>query len=288
MAKTAYSSGTAAAVAGLVGLVALTAAGCGGGSGSSSGNGSLTVLMADAPPNLGNVSAVNVTVTKVEVHPSSSGTSGSGQDTPWKTVFQGSKKFNLLDLANQTDLARLPHIVDSGLPAGHYDQLRMVLDAAGCSIVVDGQTKPLVIPSGSETGLKARPFDVSSQQNTVLVLDFDVAKSVNLQGDGTYKCQPVINLNPVTLAEVNGKVVDASGAPMSAQVTLTNGTDTWDVITTTSGATPPAATDGVFAVHAVPSGTYTLTVSAQGKTTFTKTVTLTAPNVDSEGSITLN
>src|SRR5437899_1070650 len=102
MIKVAFSS-RQAAVAALSGLVALTAVGCGsGGSSSASGSGQLSVLMADAPPNLGgNVTAVNVTVTKVEVHP---GTDSSSQDTPWKTVFQGAKSFNLLDLANKVDL----------------------------------------------------------------------------------------------------------------------------------------------------------------------------------------
>jgi len=246
--------------------------------------------MADAPPNLGgNVTAVNVTVTKVEVHPSNQGTGGSGQNDPWKTVFQGSRSFNLLDLANKVDVTQLPHIVDSGLPAGHYDQLRLVVDPANCNIVVDGQTHPLVIPSGGNTGLKALPFDVTSQQDTVLLLDFDVAQSVNLQGDGTYKLQPVIRLAPVTLASVTGKVVDNTGAPMAAQVTLKDGTGNVVAtsVTSTTGANPPAATDGVFAIHALASGSYTLEVTAQGYTTVTTPVTLTAPNQVDAGTVTL-
>ena len=61
--------------AGDPGQVVRRVAVCGGSGGSSSGNGSLSVLMSDAPPNLGNVTAVNVTVTKVEVHP------GDGTET---------------------------------------------------------------------------------------------------------------------------------------------------------------------------------------------------------------
>src|SRR4051812_25914884 len=200
-------------VAALVVLVSIAAAGCGsGGSGTGSGSGQLTVLMADAPLNLGNVSAVNVTVSKVEVHSSGAGQTGSGS---WQTVFQGAKTFNLLALANVTDVTTLPHLVDGGLAPGHYDQLRIVV--ASASIVVNGQTLPLVIPSGANTGLKALPFDVASRQDTVLLLDFDVAQSVNLQGDGTYKLQPVIRLAPVTqTASVTGKIVDGAGAPMSA------------------------------------------------------------------------
>ena len=61
MTKKSLFDRRGAAVAALAGLVAITAAGCGGSGGSSSGNGSLSVLMSDAPPNLGNVTAVNVT-----------------------------------------------------------------------------------------------------------------------------------------------------------------------------------------------------------------------------------
>src|SRR5258707_342470 len=129
----------AVAVAPLGVLVSITA-GCGGG-GSGSGSGRLTVLMADAPPGLGNVTAVNVTVSKVEVHTSNS----------WQTVFQGSKSFNLLALANVMDVTTLPHLVDGGLAPGHYDQLRMVVDSG--TIVANGQTQPLVIPSAATTCL---------------------------------------------------------------------------------------------------------------------------------------
>jgi hypothetical protein len=283
MIKVAFSS-RQAAVAALAGLVALTTVGCGS-SGSSSGSGQLSVLMADAPPNLGGkVTAVNVTVTKVEVH---SGTDTSTQSGSWKTVSQGAKSFNLLDLANQPDMTKLPHIVDSGLPAGHYNQLRLVVDPANCNIVVDGVQHPLVIPSGANTGLKALPFDIASQQDTVLLLDFDVAQSVNLQGDGTYKLQPVIRLSPVTLASVTGKIVDNTGAPMAAQVTLKDGAGVPVATSITSASVPPVDTDGVFAIHAIPSGTYTLEVAAQGYTTATAPVTLTAPNLTDAGTVTL-
>src|SRR5207244_802146 len=140
-------------------------------------------------------------------------------------------------LANVTDVTTLPRLVDGGLAPGHYDQLRIVVDSG--TIVASGQTRPLVIPSGANTGLKALPFDVASQQDTVLLLDFDVAQSVNLQGDGTYKLQPVIRLAPITLASVTGKVVNGTGAPMAAQVTLKDGAGAVVAtsVTSTTGAT---------------------------------------------------
>jgi hypothetical protein len=264
------------AAAALVVLANLAAAGCGGsGSGSGSGSGQLTVLMADAPPSLAGVTAVNVTVSQVEVHTSSGG---------WQTVFQGSKTFNLLALANVQDVTTLPHLVDGGLAPGHYDQLRLVV--ASGTIGVNGQTQPLVIPSGANTGLKALPFDVASRQDTVLLLDFDVAQSVTLQGDGTYKLQPVIRLAPVTqTASVTGKIVDGSGAPMSAQVTLKDTTGAVVAMSITTVGASPSPTDGVFAVHGLPSGNYTLEVAAAGMPTVDQPVTLTAPAMTDAGNV---
>src|SRR5205807_5646051 len=147
-------------------------------------------------------------------------------------------------LANIKDVTALPHLVDGGLAPGHYDQLRIVVDSG--TIVANGQTQPLVIPSGANTGLKALPFDVASRQDMVLLLDFDVAQSVSLQGDGTYKLQPMIRLASVTLtASVSGKVVDASGAPMSAQVTLRDPSGAVVATSVTAIAASPSPTDGV-------------------------------------------
>lgn len=276
--------GRAAAVAALVVLVHLTTAGCGGGgsgSGAGSGSGQLTVLMADAPLNFAGATAVNVTVSKVEVHRSGSGSDSSGG---WQTVFQGSKSFNLLALANVADVTSLPHLVDGGLAPGHYDQLRIIVDSG--SLVVDGQTKPLVIPVGANTGLKALPFDVVSQQGTVLLLDFDAAQSVNLQSDGTYQLQPVIRLAPVTLtASVMGKIVDGAGAPMSAEVTLKDPSGAIAATSVTTVAASPSPTDGVFAVHGLPSGNYTLEVAVLGLPTVAQPVTLTAPAMTNAGNV---
>lgn len=275
--------GVLVALAGLVGLTA----GCGSG-GSSSGSGQLTVLMADAPP--AGVKAVNVTVTAVDVH--SGGSNSSGQDTgSWKTVFTGSQSFDLLTLANVQNPDALPHIVDRGkLPAGHYTQLRLIIDPSNATITLaDGSVHPLVVPSGGNSGLKALPFDIASQQDTVLLLDFDVAQSINVQGDGTYKLTPVIRVAPMTLTgSVVGNVVDqASSTPVAAQVDLKDAGGNVVATTFTTVSNPPAAGDGGFAIHGVASGTYTLEVSAPSHTTATPTVNVTAPDTTDAGSVPL-
>jgi uncharacterized protein DUF4382/carboxypeptidase family protein len=297
MVQTALSGRRVVAAAALAGMAAF-AAGCGSGGSSSGSGGSLSLLMSDAPPNLGNVTAVNVTVTKVEVHPGDgTETTDPATDTNWKTVWQGSQTYNLLSLANVADLSKLPLIVNRGsLSAGHYDSLRMTIDdgksdANGPTITVNGQTQPLTVPSGSQSGLKSKKFDIASSQDTVLLLDFDVAKSVLQTGSGTYMLKPVIELAPATLtASVTGEVVDSTGAPMSALVNVkdASGAVVGSSITTVTGtASAPSATDGVFAVHGLPSGSYTVEVSATGFTTMDQPETLMAPNTTNAGNLTL-
>jgi uncharacterized protein DUF4382/carboxypeptidase family protein len=291
MTKKRFSGRSAAAVAALAGLLVVAAAGCGGG-GSTSGNGSLSVALSDAPPNLGNVTAVNVTVTKVEVHPGDGTETGdTSTDPTWKTCWQGTRTFNLLSLANVTDVTNLPLIVNQdSLTAGHYDQLRLIIDPSSATITVNGQTQPLTVPSGGQSGLKSKKFDITRSTNTVLLLDFNVDQSVTLQGNGTYQLKPVIDVEPLTgTGSVSGKVVDATGAAMGALVNVkdASGAIVGSAITTVGTTASP--TDGVFAVHGLLPETYTLEVSATGKTTATMTTPLLVQGQTTDvGSVTLN
>ena len=103
-------------------VLAGLAAGCGGGgdSGRGPGPGTLGVSMTDSPSC--GFDAVNVTVVKVRVHKSSSAT---GSDAGWTDItLNPARKINLLDLNNGV----LDYFGQTALPAGHYTQLRLVLD----------------------------------------------------------------------------------------------------------------------------------------------------------------
>ena len=148
--------------------VSLLAA-CGGGSGNS--NGSLTLKITDDP--VTDAQAVVVVFTGVELKPAG-GASFSVDFATKKSIdllaLQGGKTTNLFE--NQS------------VPAGKYEWLRLKVytdqTANDASYIETGGTKfNLIVPSGSETGLKlVRGFTVAQGSLTGFVIDFDLRKSV--------------------------------------------------------------------------------------------------------------
>lgn len=80
---------------------------------------------------------------------------------------------------------------DQPLPAGHYDWIRLKVDAESDSDTMDsyieledGSTRSLKIPSINQTGLKlARGFEVPLGGITDFTIDFDLRKSIHTPPD---------------------------------------------------------------------------------------------------------
>jgi Domain of unknown function (DUF4382) len=233
--------------------------GCSGGTSSSSQPGTLGVSLTDAPA--GGFDAVNVTVSKVRVHQSST---ASENDPGWSDItLTPPRKINLLNLTN----GALDALGQTSLPAGHYTQLRLVLvPNAGAnianSVVLSGTTTelPLFTPSGVQSGIKLiHEFDVSSGQHIDLVLDFDALKSIVTRGNGSYALMPVISVIPTLLTGIDG-FVDASllgsNVMVSAQV---NGTEVRSTV-------PDPVTGEFFLTH-LDAGSYDVVITADDHAT---------------------
>lgn len=108
----------------------------------------------------------------------------------WEVVSTETQTFDLLTLQNGT----FTSLASASIPAGHYTQIRLRV-AAGSNVVVGGVARPLVIPSGMQTGVKlVKGFDVPAGGLTQLTLDFDGARSIVVAGDGTYHLKPTIKV----------------------------------------------------------------------------------------------
>ena len=193
MNKTFHQAGLLAGSA----LIATTLVACGGGGGSgtpgpatTASTGTLSVALTDAPAC--GFDAVNITVSKVRVNASAS---AGETDAGWTDItLNPARKINLLNLTNGV----LDTLGQTPLPAGHYSQLRLVLDAHANTVVPTGGTEQaLVTPSATQSGIKlTREFDVAAGQQVDLVLDFDACKSVVTQGKGRYLLKPVVKVVP--------------------------------------------------------------------------------------------
>ena len=181
-------------IAGVV-LCAALAGGCGGSPTSPSGNARLDILLTDAP--FDDAMAVLVTFAEVSVH---------RDDTGWTTLpfaDEGS-------MMRTCDLKKLQGAQDvlgtGGLTAGHYTQIRLTISAAAlffdteavgepCAPLIEpppGSMAVLDIPSG-ELKLN-RPFDLSEDGATTILLDLDGHASIHETGNGRFMMSPVVSV----------------------------------------------------------------------------------------------
>ena len=211
-------------------LLTIFIAGCGSDGGGSTQPGTLGVSMTDAPAC--GYDEVNVTVRKVRVHQS-----GSADDKAagWTDItLDPPRTINLLNLNDPTKPNfALENLGETSLGAGHYTQLRLVLEDNNGNqpsanwIVLTGQSPitdkiPLETPSAIRSGVKLiHQFTVNSGQRVDLLLDFDACKSIVLTGNGKYILKPVIKVIPFVLNGIEGFVntnLLGSNVVVSAQV----------------------------------------------------------------------
>ncbi|GLC94589.1 lipoprotein [Cupriavidus sp. TA19] len=219
MLNLSYSS-TPLRILALSGALALAACGGGGGDDSGGGQGTLKVSMTDAPAC--GYDHVFVTVNKVRVHSNANADPGAGG---WVDIdVVPARKIDLLSLTNGV----LTTLGQTVLPAGSYQQVRLLLDAnrgggsgalANSVVPTGGTEQSLDTPSAVQSGIKInRPFTVASGTLTDLVLDFDACKSVVTRGNGSYGLKPVVTAIPMVVSgAVSGVVASAPGARVYAE-----------------------------------------------------------------------
>jgi hypothetical protein len=171
-----------------------------GGSGSGSSSGAMSVHLVDGP--ISGYQAINVNIQSVEI----SGSNG------WITLGTPNKTINLLDLTGGVS-----ETLASGatLPAGHYQQMRLILGSGNTVKLADGSVQDLKVPSGMQSGIKLTvSFDVAAGTTADVWIDFDAAHSIQVVqagASGQYLLRPTIRAFDKTVTgSIHGTLTDAA------------------------------------------------------------------------------
>lgn len=138
----------------------------------------LRIRMTDAPTTL---DEVNIDLKEVNVKFASDTSS-------WIYLDTKAGIYNLLSLQNGIDTL----IASGTYPTGNVKEMRLVLGDQN-TVVENGQSYPLTIPSGASSGLKIKVNKDLQKGLDSLLIDFDAALSIRKEEDG-FKLRPVVKL----------------------------------------------------------------------------------------------
>ena len=194
----------------------------------SDGTARLQVFLTDDP---GDYEAVYIDVKDVQINVTGDDVNG----------WQSMKSVN----AGVYDLLRL---VNDEIPSGRLHQIRLVLGTENY-VKIEGTSQliKLETPSAEQSGLKLNvQYDVTDERLYMIVLDFDVAKSIVKTGSSKYILKPTIRaiLNAVG-GSVKGVVMPND---FQTAVYAVQGVDT--IATTFTGA------NGGYIIKGLPAGSY--------------------------------
>lgn len=180
----------------IVALLSVFLFSCGGGS-DSSGTGTVALLITDGPSE--EFTEINLNVTKVEL------LSDSGR----VTLFEGEKVFDLLQLANVTEIFSLTEV-----PVGSYDKIRLTLTSIEL-VLMDGSKEYPKLPGNGKLDLNPRgSFSVNVDTTLMIQLDIDAEKSIHIVKTGNgmkYQFRPVVFVKIITDA-FDTKLIRLTGA----------------------------------------------------------------------------
>jgi hypothetical protein len=233
--------------------------------GSSGPNSNYNVYMTDSP---GDYQEVNVNITGVEINTGANG---------WTALNVNAGIYNLLTLCNGKDIL----LATGSISASVISQIRLTIGSTGNTIKVNNTIYPLVIPSGSQSGLKVVVNgQLSSDNNYTIALDFDAGMSIVATGSGTYILKPVIRaiVVPTASGSIKGTI---SPAGAEAAVFAITGPD--------SASTYSSIVSGNFMIQGLASGTYKVVVMPMSPFSIAtySNIAVSSGSVTSMGTITV-
>jgi cytoskeletal protein RodZ len=153
----------------------------------SGAKGKVYFSVTDAAADMGNVTAIDMTVSKVEMHSATEG---------WVTASSDTQTFDLLELKakGESQLA-----ASADVAASTYDQMRVTIDRVSVT-TKDGTSKTAKVPSG-ELKLMSNVVVIADKTSSVN-LDFIADASLHTTGKGEYVFAPVVKVDSRSDASV--------------------------------------------------------------------------------------
>ncbi len=236
--------------------------------------GRTNISITDGPIDAENVEAVYITILGVEMN---------GPDG-WATVetFEEPVVIDLLSYQNGESY----FLTEGTVTAGAYSEIRLLLDIQervngvisneGCFIqYTDGSTQQLFVPSGGQSGYKAKGnFTIPAGGVVSLTLDFDLRKAVVESGNsGKFILKPVVRLIANENAAMISGEFDAEGTVYDKIIVYAYADDTFteselaepapeEVRFTNATTSGTVGADGNFNLAFLDSGTYDLYFAA--------------------------
>ena len=201
------------------------------------GNGILLMKIKDKL-DLTNVTAIDITINKVEVHKGTSNENATQSnetfetnDTStagWITITDETKSYNLLELVNTPGEV----MGNKTLSAGKYTQIRLYVSNA--EITLNNNTYDAKVPSSRFYWV--HPFDIETGKITTLTLDFD---SIVETGNKKFILKPVVKISSefaTTTTTTSSSTTSSTSSSSSTSTTSTTtlNTTTSSILNTTS------------------------------------------------------
>lgn len=157
----------------------------------------LQIRMHDLPISGEEVEKVIVGITGLEVHHAELG---------WMSIPFEPQRYDLLELQNGASVI----IFEQPLEPGKYTQIRLNVSENN-ELYIGGQSYPLRVPSGEQTGVKLiTPFEIERGKLVEVTLDFNVQHSVKIVRDQGF-LKPVIKVESIAEYDGAGLVTTEGG-----------------------------------------------------------------------------
>lgn len=205
---------------------------------SDKGTATVGFYLTDAPATEG-VKSVNIDVQSITY---------SLDGEKWESLNVEPFEIDLLKFSNGKDYLLSNIQLEEGVKV---QQIRLTLGDNNYLVLEDGTSVELKTPSAQQSGLKFNVHSVAELTSGYkTVIDFDAARSIVKQGNGTYSLKPVIR----AYIEANTSFISGYIVPANEMMRVFTVTSQGDTISTLSDTTQ----NNFFMLHGLFSGSYDL------------------------------